>query len=192
MKRRFVILDRDGTINIHKNYISDPDEIELIPGAAEGLRLMKKLGLGLIVITNQSAVGRGYFDLTRLDEINQRLIDLLYAENILLDGIYYCPHTPEDQCDCRKPKPALVEKAAVELGFNPSASFVIGDNICDIELGKNIEATTILVRSGYGDSIARNGVITPDFIAVDLVSAAQFIGDFILKEERNYGIAKPG
>jgi len=192
MKRRFVILDRDGTINIHKNYISDPDEIELIPGAAEGLRLMKKLGLGLIVITNQSAVGRGYFDLTRLDEINQRLIDLLYAENILLDGIYYCPHTPEDQCDCRKPKPALVEKAAVELGFNPSASFVIGDNICDIELGKNIEATTILVRSGYGDSIARNGVITPDFIAVDLVSAAQFIGDFILKEERNYGITKPG
>jgi D-glycero-D-manno-heptose 1,7-bisphosphate phosphatase len=192
MKRRFVILDRDGTINIHKNYISDPDEIELIPGAAEGLRLMKKLGLGLIVITNQSAVGRGYFDLTRLDEINQRLIDLLYAENILLDGIYYCPHTPEDQCDCRKPKPALVEKAAVELGFNPSASFVIGDNICDIELGKNIEATTILVRSGYGDSIARGGVITPDFIAVDLVSAAQFIGDFILKEERNYGITKPG
>jgi len=192
MKRRFVILDRDGTINIHKNYISDPDEIELIPGAAEGLRLMKKLGLGLIVITNQSAVGRGYFDLTRLDEINQRLIDLLYAENILLDGIYYCPHTPEDQCDCRKPKPALVEKAAVELGFNPSASFVIGDNICEIELGKNIEATTILVRSGYGDSIARYGVITPDFIAVDLVSAAQFIGDFILKEERNYGIAKPG
>jgi D-glycero-D-manno-heptose 1,7-bisphosphate phosphatase len=192
MKKRFVILDRDGTINIHKNYISDPDEIELIPGAAEGLRLMKKLGLGLIVITNQSAVGRGYFDLTRLDEINRRLIDLLYAENILLDGIYYCPHTPEDQCDCRKPRPALVEKAAAELGFNPSASFVIGDNICDIELGQNIEATTILVRSGYGDSIARNGVITPDFIAVDLVSAAQFIGDFIVKEERNYGIAKPG
>jgi D-glycero-D-manno-heptose 1,7-bisphosphate phosphatase len=192
MKKRFVILDRDGTINIHKNYISDPDEIELIPGAAEGLRLMKKLGVGLIVITNQSAVGRGYFDLARLKEINGRLVELLHAENVVLDGIYYCPHTPEDQCNCRKPKPALVEKASMELGFNPSASFVIGDNVCDIELGQNIAATTILVRSGYGDSIAQSGVITPDFIAVDLVNAAQFIGDFIVKEEQNYEITKPG
>src|SRR5271166_4576848 len=109
---RFVALDRDGTIIVERQYLSDPEAVELLPGAAAGLRTMRNLGLGLVVVTNQSAVGRGYFDLARLDEIHGRLRELLAGEDVTIDGIYVCPHTPEDGCRCRKPLPILLKRAA--------------------------------------------------------------------------------
>lgn len=173
--KHYVILDRDGTIIIEKGYLSDPDEIELLPGAIEGLLKLQSFGLGLIIVTNQSAIGRGFITEKRLSEIHNRLKMLLSQEGVILDGIYYCPCLPEDNCECRKPKPGMVELAARELGFIPSDSFVIGDNICDIELGKRIGATTFLVRTGYGVNVEKENLTYPDFIVDDLNQAAQII-----------------
>ncbi len=174
-QQRSILLDRDGTILVERRYLSDPAAVELLPHAAAGLRRLRELGFSLVVITNQSAVGRGYFDVQRLAEIHQRMIDLLAAEGVKLDGIYFCPHIPEDRCTCRKPLPGLVEQAAAALGFEPRQSFVIGDKPCDIELGQAVGATTLLVRSGYGAEVEAQTAARPDFVADDLLAAAAVI-----------------
>jgi D-glycero-D-manno-heptose 1,7-bisphosphate phosphatase len=172
---RFVVLDRDGTINVERYYLADPNQLELIPGVVSALRQLRKMDLGLIVITNQSGVGRGFFDQLRLDLIHRRLHKVLRAEGVGLDGIYACPHSPEDDCPCRKPKTGLLELAAKELDFNPQASFVIGDKACDIEMGQRVGATTFLVRTGHDAQMAVGMTATPDFIVDDLWAAAQGI-----------------
>jgi D-glycero-D-manno-heptose 1,7-bisphosphate phosphatase len=176
MKRRpFVVLDRDGTIIVERYYLSDSRQIEFLPGAVKGLRQMLAMGLGLVVITNQSAVGRGFFDKAHLDSIHRRFCALLETEGIHLDGIYFCPHTPADDCSCRKPKPGLIERAARELNFDLRASFVIGDKPADIEMGKQVRATTFLVRTGYGAGFVDDPEVSPDYLADDLWGAAQTI-----------------
>lgn len=127
MGRRFVLLDRDGTLIVDRHYLADPQGVELLPGVGAGLRQMRELGLGLVVITNQSGVGRGYFTLEQVEQVHQRLGQLLAVEQVQLDGIYSCPHTPADGCSCRKPATGLVEKAASELDFEPQSCFVVGD-----------------------------------------------------------------
>jgi D-glycero-D-manno-heptose 1,7-bisphosphate phosphatase len=174
-RRRFVLLDRDGTVIRERHYLSRPSEVELLPGVASGLRYLRKLGLGLVVVTNQSGVARGFFDPEQLDRIHQCLGRLLAAEQIHLDGIYYCPHTPEDNCLCRKPRPQLVELAAAEHGFDPRLSFVVGDKPCDVQLGRNVGATTILVQTGYGRQVAADGLTNPDYLASDVRDAARII-----------------
>jgi D-glycero-D-manno-heptose 1,7-bisphosphate phosphatase len=174
-QRRFVVLDRDGTLNVEREYLSAPEQIELLPGAVLGLRHLRKLGLGLVVITNQSGIGRGYFDEARLDLIHERLCALLAAEGIQLDGIYVCPHRPSDGCTCRKPQPELLEKAAREHQFKPGEAFVIGDKIVDIELGRQVGATTLLVRTGYGAQVAAQMAVTWDYVVEDLADAAAVI-----------------
>jgi histidinol-phosphate phosphatase family protein len=171
LTNRFIILDRDGTIIVHKPYLSHPDQIELIPGVIEALKEFKKMGLGIVLITNQSGVGRGYFDLKTLKKIHQRLSNLLAEEGIFLDDIFFCPHTPEENCSCRKPKNKLVKKAAQKHNFDPKLSFVIGDNKSDIELGKHIGATTLLVRTGYGSKVEIEEEVSPNFIVDNLRGA---------------------
>ncbi len=179
-QNRFVVLDRDGTINVEREYLSDPDKLELLPGVANGLRHLRKLGLGLVVITNQSGIGRGFFDWARLELIHQRLYALLAAEDIKLDDIYVCPHHPNDECSCRKPQPELLLKAAQEHHFNPSEAFVIGDNIVDIELGRQVGATTLLVRTGYGAQVAEQMEANWDYAVDDLESAAVVIEHLLI------------
>jgi D-glycero-D-manno-heptose 1,7-bisphosphate phosphatase len=174
-QRRFVVLDRDGTINIERKYLSNPDHLELLPGAVRGLRDLHRLGLGLVVITNQSGIGRGYFDWARLDLIHQRLCALLATEGIPLDGIYVCPHHPNDGCTCRKPQPGLLEKAAREHNFKPSEAFVIGDKVIDVEMGQQVGATTLLVRTCYGAQVAAQRAVTWDYVVDDLANAAAVI-----------------
>jgi D-glycero-D-manno-heptose 1,7-bisphosphate phosphatase len=179
VSRRFVVLDRDGTIIAERHYLSDPEQVELLPGAAEGLRRMAALGLGLIVVTNQSGVARGYFDLARVEEVHQRLRSLLAAEQVALDGIYVCPHGPDADCACRKPRPGLLLEAAAEFNFDPRACFVIGDKPCDIELGQAVGATTILVRTGYGAEYESAGTLQADHVVDDLVAAAERIAPIV-------------
>lgn len=183
-ERRFVALDRDGTIIVERHYLSDPDLVELLPGAASGLRQLRELGLGLVVVTNQSPIGRGYFDETRLELIHQRLVELLAAEGVELDGVYFCPHTPDDNCSCRKPRPGMLKLAAQELNFELPDCFVIGDNTCDIELGRRVGATTFLVRTGYGAQVAAESVASPDYVVDDLQDAAQVIERLLATDER--------
>jgi D-glycero-D-manno-heptose 1,7-bisphosphate phosphatase len=181
-RQRFVVLDRDGTIIVERHYLSDPEQVELIPGAASGLRKMSEMGLGLAVITNQSVIGRGIIDRARLDLIHQRMRELLAAEDVRLNGIYFCPHRPEDGCLCRKPQPGLLQSAAQELGFDPQFSFVIGDQSSDIELGQRVGATTFLVRTGYGSQVAAEGLVAPDYVVDDLQDAVQIIRRLLSKD----------
>ncbi|MGO9110274.1 MAG: D-glycero-alpha-D-manno-heptose-1,7-bisphosphate 7-phosphatase [Thermoguttaceae bacterium] len=174
-RKKFVALDRDGTIIVERGYLLDPEQVELLPGAAEGMRAMCALGLTLVVVTNQSAVGRGYIDRVRLEEIHARLSELLAAEGVTIDGIYVCPHAPEDGCRCRKPLPTLLEQAARELGFDCRNCLVIGDKPCDIEMGRAAGAKTLLVRTGYGAENEATRAAMPDYFADDLFQAARLV-----------------
>ena len=162
--KRYVVFDRDGTLIHERHYLSNPEQVELIPGTAAGLRILADLGFGLIIVTNQSGIGRGYFSEGRLAQIHERLIQLLAEEDIRLDGIFYCPHTPYDGCDCRKPRSGLLLQAAQRFQFDPAQCFVVGDKPCDIDLGKAVGATTILVKTGYGAEICQQESINPDYL----------------------------
>jgi D-glycero-D-manno-heptose 1,7-bisphosphate phosphatase len=173
--RRFVLLDRDGTLIVERHYLSDPDQVELIQGAAEALRRLAARGLGLVIVTNQSGIGRGYFDAARLAEVHARLLRDLRAEGVELDGIYVCPHHPDERCACRKPRTGLALRAAAELGFEPGRAFVVGDMASDIGLGRALGATTLLVRTGHGAATLARGEAQPHHVVDDLGEAAQRI-----------------
>jgi len=183
VRRGIVVLDRDGTINVERHYLADPAQVELIDGAAAGLRHLRDLGLELIVVTNQSGVGRGYFTEDTLAAIHERLVECLAAEGVELGGIYVCPHIPADGCRCRKPGPAPLEQAARERGFDPREAFVIGDKASDVELGRRAGSTTLLVRTGYGAEVAGAGDVTADFVVEDLREAARVIEGLIGPDE---------
>lgn len=182
--KRYALLDRDGTIIVERHYLSDPAGVELLPGAAEGMKRLRELGLGLIVVTNQSGIGRGYLDEARLAEIHGRMTALLANEGVTVDGIYHCPHTPEDQCGCRKPLPGMIDAAVKELGFDSTKAFFIGDKPCDVDAGRNVGATSILVRTGYGAKHAAENS-DADYIVNDLVEAANVIGGLVSAAREN-------
>lgn len=177
--KRFVLLDRDGTINVDRHYLSDPEQVELLPHSAEGLAELQRLGLGLVVVTNQSGVARGLFDEARLSQIHDRLRELLRQRGVELDSIVACTHHPDAGCTCRKPLPGLAEIAAREHGFSPAQSFVIGDKPCDIELGGALGATTFLVRTGYGAQYATHANVQPHFVVDDLLHASRIIAELL-------------
>jgi D-glycero-D-manno-heptose 1,7-bisphosphate phosphatase len=177
--RRYVLLDRDGTIIVERNYLSDPDQVELIPGAAEGLRTLSRMGLGLLIVTNQSGIGRGYFDAARLAEVHERMCGLFADRGVALDGIYVCPHAPEDGCACRKPRAGLITRAAAEHGFEPAEAFVVGDKASDIALGRQVGACTFLVRTGYGAQHETAERTRPDYVVDDLFEATRIIGRLV-------------
>jgi D-glycero-D-manno-heptose 1,7-bisphosphate phosphatase len=142
------------------------------------------MGFGLVVITNQSGIGRGFFDQAQLQQVHQRLEELLQAERIHLDGLYACPHTPEDDCACRKPKLGLLQKAAEDLAFDMESSIVIGDKPSDVEMGRGAGTTTFLVRTGYGSQLSMEEAVEPDFIVNDLLSATEFIRNLMGRKDR--------
>jgi histidinol-phosphate phosphatase family protein len=174
-RRPYVILDRDGTVIAERNYLTDPAQVELLPGAVQGMRQLLDLGLGLVILTNQSGIGRKFFDAKQLQLIHDRLLGLLRDDGIEIDGIYHCPHVPEEDCDCRKPRTGLLNLVASDLGYKPDVPFVIGDKPCDIDLGEAVGATTFLVRTGYGATFAADPAIGADHIVDDLAEAATII-----------------
>jgi len=171
----FILLDRDGTIIEERHYLSDPQQVVLLPGAVEGLRRLQQRGCQLIVVTNQSGVGRGLFSMAQLDAVHARMGELLDEAGVTLVDILVCPHTPDDHCDCRKPLTGMVVRGAAKWQFDPTTAFVIGDKACDIDLGRNVGARTILVRTGYGRTEALNPAVKPDVVVDDLSAAASWI-----------------
>lgn len=163
--RAAVFLDRDGTINRHKGYISDPQALELIPGAADAIRKIHKAGYLAVLITNQPVVARGECSLEELDKIHCRLEALLGAESAYLDGIYVCPHHPDAGypgenrkykvvCSCRKPKPGLILSAAKEMQIDLKRSFMVGDSLTDVRTAENAGCRPVLLS----DEIRPDGI----------------------------------
>ncbi len=174
-----VFLDRDGTLNPDSGYIGAPSGFELLPGVAEGLARLKRAGARLVVVTNQSGVARGKFTLKDLELVHAKLRTLLEAEGVALDAVYFCPHHPDDQCLCRKPGTAMVERAAADLGLDLSRAYVIGDQSRDIELAKRVGARSVLVTTGPGSQEAvgalRAGGTEPDAVVPSLSDAVEWI-----------------
>ncbi len=170
---RPVILDRDGTIVVDRHYLDDPAQLQLLPGAAEGLRTLSERGHRLIVVSNQSGVARGLLTLERLAQINDRLVRMAAEAGARIDAIYCCPHGPADDCDCRKPNTQLLLDAAERFDFDPSSCVVIGDKSTDVELGRRVRGLTMLVSSD--GRAADDGWVEPDYIVADLMEAARIV-----------------
>lgn len=181
--RKYVLLDRDGTIIVDKHYQKDPALTELLPNARAGLDKLRDAGFGLIMVSNQSGIGRGYFTRADLAGVNRSVIALLGGGDGYFAGIYYCPHTDNDNCRCRKPRPGLAEAASLDHGFTLSDCYVVGDSARDIAMGDEIVAATILVRTGNGLKTERAGEVTPDYVADDLLDAANWIVEQEKKEK---------
>ena len=206
-KGQAVFLDRDGTINEEVGYLDRIEKLKLIPGAAEAIRLINESGMKAVVITNQSGVARGILAESFVTEIHTRLAEMLRAEGALIDAFYFCPHHPTEGrveylkfCDCRKPAPGMLLRAAEELLIDPNRSYMVGDTLKDIEAGARAGAQGILVRTGYGEEAAaelgpdeeprKNGdmmphrvpieteetrIVRPVHIAGDLLAAVKWI-----------------
>ena len=185
-QRVAVFLDRDGTINEELNFIRRPDEVVLIPGAAEAIRTLNQRGFVTCVISNQSGVARGFLTENDLVPIHARLEEELGRLGAHVDRIAYCPHHPTEgvppyniACRCRKPATGMLDDAARELDLDLARSFVVGDRLTDIEAGKNAGSTSVLVLTGYGRQaladLENNGASQPDCIAEDLAAAVEYI-----------------
>ncbi len=147
MGKQAIFLDRDGVIIRDKSYMHDPADIEFLPGAIEGLRALSPLPL--IILTNQSGIARGYFTLEQAWAFHNEVVRQLCEHGIVITKTYLCPHHPQftGECECRKPKPGLAREAAAELDIDLARSIMIGDRDADVELGKNMGARTVLVKS---------------------------------------------
>src|SRR5262245_5108537 len=174
-----VFLDRDGTLIREVGYLSEANGVELLPGAAAAVRRMRAAGYPAVVISNQAGVGRGLFPAARVHETMARLRERLRAEGAELDAIYFCPHRPEDECLCRKPGTALLERAADDLELSLRDSVMIGEKLLDAATGQRAGGTGVLVRTGYGrdeeTKIQENAFgRPPDHVAEDLPDAANW------------------
>lgn len=167
MKNRGVFLDRDGTINIDKNYMYKTEDFEFVSGAVEGLKILYDLGYKLIVVTNQAGIGRGYYTEKDLEKLNKFMEDELLKHGIKIEKCYFCPHHKEHgigkyktDCECRKPKPGMLLEGIKEFDIDVEKSFMIGDKMSDAEAGINAGVTPIIVKTGKDitDEIKKSGI----------------------------------
>jgi histidinol-phosphate phosphatase family protein len=169
-----VFLDRDGTINTEVDYLSTVEGFVYLPGALEALLRLAKTEYKIIVVTNQSGIGRGYFSEERLKEINVKMCRLLEEAGGRIDAIYYCPHRPDENCSCRKPKTGMIDDAKKDFDIELAASYMIGDATRDVQLAKNAGCASILVETGKGGEDGEYSAC-PDHRVKDLRTAVDLI-----------------
>ena len=177
-KNRTIFLDRDGVINKEVNYLSNPDDFELIENTIEALKILKDKRYLLIIITNQAGIAKGYFNEDILKEIHNKMNSLLKQYNVFLDDIFYCPHHPDftGPCECRKPQPGMIYCAKEKYDIDLHNSYMVGDTINDIKTGLNAGCITVLVLTGYGTEEKKKiKNIKPDLIFNNLLEFAQKI-----------------
>jgi heptosyltransferase-2 len=174
-----VFLDRDGTLNYNPGYLKVAAELKLLAGVGPALARLKGAGAKLVVVTNQSGVGRGIITLKDLEAIHARLEGILEQEGAALDAIYFCPHHPDDGCRCRKPNVGMVERAASELQLNLRRSYLIGDHARDIQLAHRVGAKAILLTPALVDTQALDMLkveqAMPDAVAKSMAEAVDWI-----------------
>lgn len=182
MNRRAVFLDRDGTINVEKHYLFQPEAFEFYPGAVDAIGRLNKAGFVVVVVTNQSGIARGYFSEQDVEALHRYMDCLLEEAGVRVDGYYYCPHHPEHGdsryrkvCNCRKGKPGMLEAAGQEYGLSLRDSFLVGDRGSDIEAAKAVGSTPILVKTGYGEATHGEAVAQDVVVASDLGEAVEWI-----------------
>lgn len=145
------LLDRDGVINHEStNFVRSAAQWQPLPGSIEAIVRLLQAGHHVVVCTNQSGLARGLFNEYDLQHMHAKLADLLAAQQVQLDGIFYCPHHPDDGCDCRKPKPGLLQQASAQFGFTPDEAMMVGDSARDIAAGRAFGCQVALVETGNG------------------------------------------
>jgi len=177
---RAVFLDRDGTMSYDAHYLDTPDRLRLYKSTVPALTLLQSHSFKIIMVTNQSGIARGLFSEATLHLIHDRLKNLLHEKSVQLNGIYYCPHHPDEQCRCRKPKTGLFHEAMKNHAISLPGSFMVGDSLCDIEAGHALGCQTILVLTGRGRQTLKairemKIPMPPHFVAPHLFSAAHWI-----------------
>jgi D-glycero-D-manno-heptose 1,7-bisphosphate phosphatase len=170
-----VFLDRDGTILEGTTYVGEVEHVGLIPRAPQALKGLQDAGYKLFIITNQSGVGRGYFTHEAVESIHAHLNEQFGEAGVRVDRYYVCPHHPEDNCECRKPKPKFLLDAAREYHLDLARCFMIGDRASDIQAGVNAGVRTVLVLTGGGRETLAKQEVKPDHVARDIVDAAAWI-----------------
>ena len=145
-----LFLDRDGVVIGDKDYLADPTGVQLLPGVAEAMVCAREAGFLLIGVSNQSGLGRGYFEQADFEAVMRKIEQDLAAEGARFDGFFYCPHAPGQNCECRKPLPGMLTEAAEYFAWDPALSWVVGDKSSDVGLGQAGGLGSVLVRTGYG------------------------------------------
>jgi D-glycero-D-manno-heptose 1,7-bisphosphate phosphatase len=187
--RPAVFIDRDGTLTEEVGYVNHPSRLRLLPQSGVAVRRLNQAGIAVVVVTNQAGIARGYFSPEVLAAVNAALVSLLKDEGAHLDGVYVCPHHPTEGeapyrlvCDCRKPKPGLLLRAASDLGLDLGRSTLVGDKGSDLVAARAVGARAVLVLTGYGLGeweYRRSALpVQPDHVADDLLGAA----DWVIKE----------
>ena len=174
-KRKTIFVDRDGTLIEEVNFLSRVEDLRLFSFTKEAIELLKGEGFQLIVITNQSGIARGLYDEHSMHRIHQEIQREL---DNAIDAFYFCPHLPDDGCECRKPKLQMLFDADSDLGVDYSASWLIGDKTLDVETGFNAGIRTAMVKTGYGKMDSNSLARKPDILAANLLEAARQIISF--------------
>lgn len=172
--RPAVFLDRDGTLNVEKNYLYRPDDWEWIPGSVEAIRQINEMGWLAIVVTNQAGIARGFYSEADVGRLHFHVDGLLAAAGARIDAYYICPHHPDfgtqRNCDCRKPQPGMLLHAAKEFSIDLAGSYMVGDKESDIQAAQRAGVTPILVVTGYGR--IENAAISQEIIRAETLLAA--------------------
>lgn len=171
-KRKAAFIDRDGTINEDVGYLSRVEDLRIFPFTAEAIRQLKQSESLVIVVTNQSGIGRGYYDIDAMHAIHTKMNEELGG---MIDAFYYCPHAPDAGCKCRKPSTGMIEQALTDFEIDMEGSWMIGDKAIDVLTGKNAVINTALVRTGYGAKDMTELSDQPDIVAEDLLKAVKQI-----------------
>ena len=185
-RRPAVFIDRDGTLTEEVGYVNHPSRLQLLPGSAIAIRRLNEAGIAAVVATNQAGIARGYFSEEVMHAVHERLVEQLKEAGAHLDGLYVCPHHPTEgtppfrtECDCRKPKPGLLLRAARDLDLDLAASYMVGDKASDLVVAPAVGARAVLVLTGYGrgewEYRRAHFSVPPDHVAADLREAVDWV-----------------
>lgn len=179
MRFEAVYLDRDGVLNVELfDYVTRPEDLAIIAGAPEAVRRLNEAGLPVVVVTNQSGVGKGLYSAAALDAVMAKLVAEFALAGARFDALHHCPHRAEDGCECRKPLPGMLRRAAADLGFDPARAVLVGDTARDLQAAAAVGATKVLVRTGKGamaEATLPWDLVNPDLVVNDIAAAVDWI-----------------